>query len=357
VVPEFVEAVNGMEIEDVSEPVKTMYGFHIIKLISKDTPGSFDEEAPQLKERIAKDQRAQKSEEAVVQKIKTENGVKIYEKAKTEVFAAVDTTVFQAGFEADSLKTLKNPILKIGDAKYSQFDFITYIETKQIKQSVIDLDIYLNRLFDDFVNEMCLSYEDKHLEKKYPEFHDLMKEYHDGILLFNLTDEKVWSKAVIDTTGLENFYEQHKDDYMWDLRVDATVYEIRDGEIVDQVSELVKVSESDGDIALALEHDSIQKSVKINPGYFEKGDNKYIDQVEWKAGIIEQINSDVENLVVLVKIREMLQPEPKTLDEARGLVTADYQTYLEKEWIKELKEKYPVAVNEDVLEKVLLEYN
>lgn len=357
VVPEFVEAINGMEIGDISEPVKTMYGFHIIKLISRDRPGSFEEEAPQLKERIAKDQRAQKSEEAVIQKIKAENGVKVYEKAKIEVFAAVDTTVFQAAFKADSLQTFTSPVLKIGNTKYSQFDFATYIEANQVTQPVINLDVYLNKLFAEFENEMCLDYEDNHLEDNYPEFHDLMKEYHDGILLFNLTDEKVWSKAVIDTTGLENFYNQHQEDYMWDQRVDATVYEIRDGKTVDMVSEIIKLNASDGDVALALEQDSIQKSVMIKPGYYEKGDNKYIDQVEWKSGIIEQINSDVENLVVLVKIREVLEPAPKTLDEARGLVTADYQAYLEKEWIKELKHKYPVTVNKEVLAKVLENYN
>ncbi|PLW98604.1 MAG: hypothetical protein C0591_04140 [Marinilabiliales bacterium] len=353
VVPEFVEAVNGLEIDEVSEPIQTMYGFHIIKLIGRETPGTFEEEAPQLKERIAKDQRAQKSEEAVIHKIKAENGVKVYEKAKEEIFQLIDTTVFQANFKADSLMKLTDPILKIGDTKYSQYEFATYVERKQIQQDAMNMDIYLNRLFTGFEDEMCLDYEDQHLEDNYPEFKDLMKEYHDGILLFNLTDKKVWSQAVVDTTGLENYFSQHNEDYMWERRVDATVYEIRDHEIVEQVQKIIEMNDSDGDIALALEMDSIQKKVTIKPGYYEKGNNKYVDQVDWEKGLSDQINSDVENLVVFVKIREILPPEPKSLDEARGLATADYQSYLEKAWIQELKEKYPVTINQDVLQKLL----
>jgi peptidyl-prolyl cis-trans isomerase SurA len=355
VVPEFVEAVKGLEINEITGPIQTMYGFHIIKLISRETPGTFEEETPQLKERIAKDQRSQKSEQAVIQKIKSENDVKVYEKAKNELFQQVDTTIFKAKFMAESLKMFTKPILKIGDTKYSQYEFAKYLERKQIIQDNINLDIYVEKMFSGFENEMCIDYEDQHLEENYTEFRDLMKEYHDGILLFNLTDEKVWSKAVIDTTGLEDYFKQHNENYMWEERVEATVYEIRDSKIVEQVQKIITKNDNDGDIALALEHDSIQKKVTIKPGFYEKGDNKYVDQVEWKSGISGPINSDVENLVVFVKIKEILPPTPKSLDEARGLATADYQTYLEKAWIQELKEKYPVNINQEVLQKVLSE--
>jgi len=353
VVPEFVVAVNGLEIDDISEPVKTMYGFHIIKLISRDTPESFEEEQQQLKERIAKDQRSRKSEEAVIQRIKDENGVKVYAKAKESLYQSIDTSVFQAKFIADSLATLIKPILKIGKTKYTQYDFAKYIERKQSIQETVDLNSYLDKLFTGFENEMCLEYEDEHLEENYPEFKDLMQEYHDGILLFNLTDDKVWSKAVIDTNGLEQYFNENNGKYIWDERVDATVYEIRDREIVDEVKNIIATNDNDGDIALALEKDSINMLVTIKPGLYEKGDNKYVDQINWEDGLSDEINSDVENLTVFVKVRKKLKPEPKKLDEARGLATADYQSYLEQEWIKQLKIKYPVSVNEEVLQKVV----
>ena len=353
VVPEFVVAVDGLEIGDISEPVKTMYGFHIIKLISRETPGSFEEEEQQLKEKIAKDQRSMKSEEAVIQRIKDENGVKVYAKAKESLYQSIDTSVFQANFVADSLAMMIKPILKIGDTKYTQYDFAKYIERKQSIQEVVDLGSYLDKHFTSFENEMCLVYEDEHLEENYPEFKDLMQEYHDGILLFNLTDEKVWSKAVIDTSGLEQYFNENNGKYIWDERVDATVYEIRDREIVDTVKNIIATYDNDGDIALALENDSIKMLVTILPGFYEKGDNKYVDQINWEIGLSDEINSDVENLTVFVKVRKILKPEPKKLDEARGLATADYQSYLEQEWIKQLKIEYPVSVNEEVLQKLI----
>ena len=101
-------------------------------------------------------------------------------------------------------------------SKYSQYEFAKYLERKQAPQEVIDLDVYLNRMLAAFENEMCLDYEDQHLEDNYPEFKDLMKEYHDGILLFNLTDEKVWSKAVIDTSVWKPILIAHNSEYMWE---------------------------------------------------------------------------------------------------------------------------------------------
>ena len=354
VVPQFVLAAQALKIGEISEPVRTRYGFHIIKLISRERPGTFEEEAPKLKERLAKDQRSHKSEEAVVQQIKVDYKLKIYDKGKLDIFAAIDTAVLKKRFVADSVKGMTKPVMKIGKEKFTQEDFAKYVEQKQRIQENIDKDVYLQRLFDDFVDKKCLDYMDKHLEEIYPDFASLMQEYHDGILLFNLTDEKVWSKAVKDTVGLEKYFSEHRPDYMWGERVDATVYHIRDKKDVPLVKTIIEENENDGDIAQILDRDSI-RSVRIVPDTYEKGDDKYVDQVEWKKGNIQQIDSDVEDRVIFVKIRNVRPPSGKQLDEARGLVTADYQNYLEQQWVEQLKAKYPVVINEEVLTEMLAE--
>lgn len=351
VVPEFVVAIETLQPNEISAPVETTYGFHIIKLISRERPGTFEQEAPALKEKISKDDRSKLSEEAVVAKIKAENKLKINVKPKNEVFAAIDTSVLNNAFVASSVASMNKPVMKIGSLQLTQNDFLVYVQENQKKQENISKDVYLERLFNQFVDENCLAYEDSQLEAKHPEFKVLMQEYHDGILLFNLTDEKVWAKAVKDTAGLEEFYANNKNNYMWGMRVDATVYQIKNKEDVDKVKVMITEYESDGDIAKALDADSIT-SVTMEPGFYERGSNKYIDEVEWKAGQIQQINSDVENLVKIVKIRKVLPPEPKKLNEARGLVTADYQTYLEQQWVESLKMKYPVVINEVTLSEL-----
>ncbi len=354
VVPEFVEVVDLLEIDEIAEPIKTSYGFHIIKLVSIDQPGTFDEESPKLKERLTKDQRSRKSKDAVIAKIKLENKFKIYPKDITAVFSAIDSTVLQKKFVADSIIVdMKKPVLKLKKEKYSQYDFAKFVETNQSIQENISKDVYLTQLFAQFENECCLDFMDKNLENLYPEFKDLVKEYHDGILLFNLTDEKVWTKAVKDTIGLQEFFNKNQENYFWNDRVNATVFILKDKSVTDQVVAIINEYDNDGDIAKAFAADSIT-SVRIIPGLYEKGDDRYVDSIEWNIGLSEPINSDVEDITVFVKITDLVFSKAKEIDEARGIVTADYQTYLENEWIEYLKNKYPVSLNNDVLNSIII---
>lgn len=348
VVPEFVEAAKSLKPGEISEPIRTMYGFHIVKLLSRQTPGTFEEEKEELKERLSKDDRTHKSEEVVIQKIKTNSGFKVKEKRKDEVIALIDSTVLEGKFIADSLNFKSKFLFYIDKKKYSQKDFVQYVAENQKKQENMDKSVYLNNLFNEYTKQELLAYADSNLENDYPEFADLMQEYHDGILLFNLTDEMVWNKAVKDTTGQKEFFEKHRSDYMWGERVEATVFRMRNPADYERAIEIISNNDNDGDIAKTLDADSI-KTVRIIPDIFEKGQNKFVDQVEWKTGLSELIKSDVENLAVVVKIKKVIPPQPKELSEARGMVTADYQLYLEKQWIKELREKYPVSINEEVL--------
>lgn len=363
VVPEFVLAAESLEIGEVSEPVQTMYGFHIIKLVSRETPGTFEEEAPAIKERLLKDQRAQKSEEVVLKRIKEENNLVINKENKMAALASIDSTVMTGEYIPDSNNTMNGEVMRIGSKKlgkksktlsgisiYTQADLLEYIAQNQSPQENIEERVYLENMFQSFVDSKCLEFADMYLEVNYPEFQSLMTEYHDGILLFNLTDEKVWSKAVEDTTGLKEFFLNNNDKYMWGDRVDATIYTVKKKEDVDIVTDYIYKYDNDGDIAQALDADSIT-SVRITPGKFQKGDNKYIDQVKWTPGVTE-ITSDVEDLTTIVKIKEVLSPQQKKFEESRGIATADYQEYLEEQWIEQLKEKYPVVINEDVLKQL-----
>ncbi len=356
IVPEFVEVIDSLKPGEYSKPFRTMYGWHIVKLIERKRPGTFEEEKKKLREQVNKDMRSKLSKRIVIDRVKKKYGFTVYNDAKNELLSKVDSTLLEGEFMADSVKLdVNKPLVKIGDQVKTQKDFLDFINKHQRRQAKIKLDVYFNQLFNEFTDDFCISYKDAHLEEEYPEFANLMKEYHDGILLFNLSDEKVWSKAVKDTAGLEKFYNANKDKYMWGERVDATVYEVTKKDDVDKVYRLLKETSDDGAIADSLIKDSIN-SVKIIPGLFENGDNKYVDKVKKQKGLYKAETSDVEDLTVFVRVKGIVPPQPKTLDEARGLITADYQDYLEKEWIKELKKKYPVKVNEKVLKKLIKEY-
>jgi peptidyl-prolyl cis-trans isomerase SurA len=355
IVPEFVEVVKTLQVGQVSSPVQTMYGFHIIKLISIEKPGTFELEKDKLKERLAKDARSKKSEEAVITKIKKEAKYKENKVNLTTFVALFDTTLTEGKFNATAVQSSTNTLFSLGDNNYTDGQFSAYIAKNQSKQENISPEMYAHKLFTGYVTESCLAYEDSKLEKKYPEFASLMQEYRDGILLFDLTDQKVWSKAVKDTSGLATFHQANKANYIWGERAEATVYTISKPEDVSKVQAILAELNDDVAIVDKFRTDSII-SVKIQPGKFEKGDNNFVDMIEWKPGLSGELNSSVDKNIVFVKVKAILPQQEKALSEAKGIITSDYQTYLEKQWIEELRVKYPVTINKDVLEKVKAKY-
>jgi len=195
-----------------------------------------------------------------------------------------------------------------------------------------------------------MAYEDGQLENKYPEFKALMREYHDGILLFDLTDQKVWTKAIKDTTGLKDFYEKNKNNYLWPERLEASIYSFKDAKMIKSARKLLKKGLTNEQILSRLNHDSTIV-VSIEHKKYVKGDNKLIDGIAWTKGITADMATDTTHTGFVV-VNALLAPEPKLLSEAKGIITADYQNYLEKEWIAMLRAKYPVKVNRDVLQSI-----
>lgn len=355
IVPEFVSVVKKLQPGEISAPVQTVYGFHIIKLIGFDKPGSFEDEAPKLKERISKDVRSQKSEDAVIKQIKAENSFKSSDKNLKAFLSKLDSSLIKGNFNAGAFESSKTELFRLGKKQYTEADFAKYLSLKQTPQENIKPDIYAYKLYNDFVRESCLAYEDSRLEIKYPEFSSLMREYRDGILLFDLMDQRVWSKAVKDTTGLKNFHEANKDNYMWKERADATVYTITNKDELSRVKNIIERLSDDKEIREALEKDSL-RAVRIQPGKFELGDNKYVDATKWSIGLSEVMYAEADKFDVIVRIREILPAQTKALDESRGIITSDYQNYLEKEWINILRAKYPVNVDQKVYEQLKASY-
>jgi peptidyl-prolyl cis-trans isomerase SurA len=355
IVPEFVETVKSLEVGEISKPVRTVYGYHIIKLIGTEAPGSFEEEKTKLSERLAKDSRAQKSEQAVITQIKNENNFKANEANLQSFISQLDSTFVSGKWEAPEGLSNDNSLFKLGKQNFTNTDFIAFIKGKQSKQENLNAAQYARQLFSEFTDQSSLDYEDSQLEKKYPEFAALMEEYRDGILLFDLMDKEVWSKAVKDTIGLEEFYEANKNNYLWGKRAEATIYSITKAEDVARVKAILETGLTDEALLEKLDQDSI-RSVRIKKGKFERGDNNYVDMISWEAGLSDELKTNVDKMSVFVRIHQVLEPEPKALNEARGLITSDYQTALEQQWVNRLREKYPVSVNQKVFDKVKSEY-
>ena len=351
IVPEFIAEVKKLNTNEFSEPVKTNYGYHIIKLISKSGVRSLEDEKENITKRVEKDGRSKLSDEMVLKRILKENKFKENIKVKDGFIATVDSTLKEGKYVvAEGVDTTK-VLFKFKKQEYRIADFVEYINAHQKAQPFMSAASYAYQLYDEFLKESAFAYEDAHLEEKYPDFRLLVQEYHDGILLFDLMDKQVWKKAELDTAGIKSFYEENKNDYMWGKRVKTIVITSYNEESVARAEELLKQDIGYDSIKAVVKNEGV-KGLTIKSPYFQQGDNVDVDEMEWVAGTVKVIPSTVDKTTKIIKILEVREPEPKTYKEARGVITSAYQSKLEQDWLKVLNEKYPVSVNDKILEKV-----
>lgn len=355
IVPEFIAAIKDLEPNEISKPVKTVIGYHIIKLISTATPADFETEQTKLREKVERDMRGQYSEEIAMKRIIKSNRFKENIKVKDAFIATIDSTLTLGKFVVNPEVNTQEVLFSINEASYTIQNFIDYIIKNQQTQGFITETAYAYQLYDDFLKEKVFEYEDAHLEQKYPEFNTLVQEYHDGILLFSLMENQVWNKAAEDSVGLQNFYEKNKHKYMWDNRVKALIVTCNENDDIAVIEKMVR----DG-----VEVDSLRSFIKTNKykastraSFFQKGDNVNIDNTEWKVGTIAIYPSTVDNTTQIIRILEVRDPEPKTFKETKGIVTSGYQNEIEAQWIEDLRAKYIVTVNEKLLDKIIKKYN
>ena len=351
IVPEFIEVCKSLKVNEISKPVRTTYGYHIIKLLGKTGVDSFEQESKNLADRIEKDMRSKKSEEVVLRQLRKEYKFKANDKNIEAFISTVDSTILNKAYEPAASADRTATLFSIDGHATTVDDFIGYIEAKQTQQKYVTPATYAYQLYESFADEKMMDYADAHLEEKYPEFKAMVNEYRDGILIFDLMDQEVWNKAVKDTVGLQQYHELNAGKYMWSDRVLAIVITVTKAESLPKVKALIEAGTPLDSLRPVMARDSINYAY-VRKAFYQKGDNPKVDQTEWKEGIINEIPSTVDESTVIVCIREVRKPEPKTLKEAKGLVTSDYQVELEKSWMEELHRKYPVKVDEEVLAKV-----
>ena len=244
-------------------------------------------------------------------------------------------------------------LFTITDKRISLGDFLNHLENVQKKRSPIPIQKYVDMVFNQYVEELLVEMEKENLPAKYPEYKYILQEYHDGILLFELMDQKVWSMAVEDSAGLEAFFEKHRSDYMWDERMEAIVVTCDSTADIDAVmkrsSRIAKGRWSEKRLNRRFcEKDS--KCITLQKIKVEKGKNEHVDELGGTLGTGDIYNENGQFKFVITTA--VLPPMEKELNETRGQVTSDYQDHLEKNWIEDLKKKYTISVNEALLSEI-----
>lgn len=351
-VPEFEdEAYKLKEPGDISEPFQSRFGWHIVKLLEVKSLASFEELKPTIEKKISRDTRSQVSKDAFIQDRIAEYGLKEYSKSLTPFYTWVDSTYTDSKWSIDPTWKMSKTLFSIAKTKYTQKQFAEYLlgqmkRTKIANKKKLPVQSIVDEKYKSYKDAMVIEYEKDRLEDKYPNFKSLLQEYHDGILLFELSDQKVWKKATADSLGLDGYYQEHKMENMWPERVEAVIYKSLDDSIAKEVKLMVTDSLSNDSISKTVNVES-QLNLVMDEGLFAKEDDDIFSKVEWKRGVSEIVL--LNSQFIFVNITDILLPSPKSLDEAKGLYISNYQEVLEKEWIQALRTKYPTVINKEVL--------
>lgn len=221
--------------------------------------------------------------------------------------------------------------------------------SKEVKESFLKKTRAEYNLPAEMSDADVMAYADAHLEEKYPELARLVQEYHDGILLFDVSLEEVWDKAAKDTAGLEQYFEENKSKYAWDEpRFKGLVVYCKDKKTLKAAQRIVKQAQPDSVMSYLkrLNTDSV-KYVRVEKGLWLQEKNAAIDKYGFKNKKAAYV-PDANLPYVFVQGKVMKGAEVYTDD--RNRVISDYQEYLDEKWIEALKAKYPVVIYREVLQ-------
>jgi peptidyl-prolyl cis-trans isomerase SurA len=345
-IPEFSEPAFALKKDgEVTQPVETDFGFHIIKRIELKSVPEFDAVKRELEERIKRDpERTTQSREIFISKLKKEYGFNSNQKLIDEKITKVSGWFTQANLNVPDNVSDSDVLFTLAGKNFIAQDWFAYLAKMPISAPENPRNV-LEAQYVAWEEDAIIEFEDSRLEEKHPEFRSLMQEYHDGLLLFAVSEQKIWQQASADTVGLKNFYETNKQKYMWGERFKGMIVTCINAAIKDEVEDKL-----DQGIPLEEIYDMghiNEDHITVETGAWAKGDSGIIDFYVWNGSLPAGWNAETG----FVK-GEITGPEPKLLEEARGFHISDYQQYLEENWLKELKKKYPVKVNRKVLKSI-----
>jgi len=358
IISDFSEAAFSLtDTGKYTKPVRTIYGWHIIKLLGRKVPGSFEESKSFLESKINQSYLNSISQKSFVEKLKREYKFSINEIAYNWFLENTDTLIIQGLKKYDRSILPEGNIYSFANQYLTINDFTNYIEKRGDMIVTKDSAVFINSSLETRASDQLIAYENSVLEIKYPEFRYLMNEFHDGILLFEISGKKVWNRVTEDSVGLYKYYDDHKNNFLSRKGIEAKIYTLKssDGEKTLASAYKKYYKKPDRDVKL-LKHFNKRNDTLliIKEGTWYKGDNNEINNIKWITGYQSFI---INGFPSIININKVIEPVPSKFTEIQGEMIKGYQEFLESEWIKQLKDKYSVKIDGVVLNEVKKKLN
>src|SRR5688572_261174 len=351
--PVFENVIFSLKDGAISKPFFTSHGYHIVKrngITPIATTLNNKAAADELKSRLEKDLRMNVTIERMYNRIITAAGFKKLPYQEQQLWLYADSVLdFKQPRVAFSINHA-TPIFRLGDKVKTVNDFLTYANTN--RQIVGGTAVKPHTLvMEEFKRQVAFEYFREHLEDYNTDFRNQMKDFKEGNLFFDIMMKNIWAVAQNDTTGQREYFNRNKNKYQWQNSADAVIFYCSDEQIAQQLMEAVKKNP-------AAWKDEIQRfgdRATVDSGRYEISKIPGIKKITPKAGIVTGIekNMDDNSAAFSYILNVYTNPSLKTFEEARSDVITDYQNELEIKWMAELKRKYPVKVNEAVLNKII----
>lgn len=355
----FLNECFNLDVNKFSKPIRTSGGFHIAYVLEKQGIESYEEAYEKLSRRIDNDMLRKKAlKDLMNSELGARYGMKLYKENVLEMEALLDSSIFDGTWNPEGASAYDKPVISFNTKTYSQYDFAKELVLHRYSKKTQTFGMLLLEALDKYAEKVLFKYAMNMLPIENSDYRFLLTEYHDGILLFNLTNDEVWQKAQKDSVGLEHFYKK-ADKYYWNDRIEVLIYEYENNSFTSLLPKLAKKQHKkkldESFLLNSLCPNDTMPCIHSTTKTYEKGSDAITDKLTWEVGSHTLISEKNKNYLYYVS--DIHPSQAKKLDEARGLYVADYQSYLETKWILKLREKYTISINEKELERLKSEIN
>jgi peptidyl-prolyl cis-trans isomerase SurA len=337
---------------DISTPFQSQFGWHIVKLIEKHTLRTLADMKSELEEKVKKDERSLLITNSLAKKLRATYSINKDKKSIAAVKKVITDDFYAQTWEIPTItKDFENPILIINaKKKIAAASFLNFIHAQQkSKLKIKPISKLVDVLFEKFIDEQITTYYNENLENEFPDFKYVMDEYRDGLLLFELMDREIWTRAKSDTIGMQDFYKNHSVNYQWKKRFGVDILSSTDKSVIEKAKQLMKKGMSLEGIKEKL-NTAEKVNIMLKSGVYEEDDALLTSFQNLTKGISDIVFKD--NYYFILNVKEVKEAGPKLFTECKGKVMSDYQQFLESNWVNELKKEFEVKIQPEVFARI-----